>query len=79
MKRWIERILVGVILLVLGYVAGNRTETVLAQSQTSISVPKSYGRCIGAMAAGLIFEDSSGTIRIVTAQHGRLEATITRN
>jgi hypothetical protein len=59
------------LLLVAGYLIGNRNATVAyAGSPTQGSVPKSYGRLVTAIAdqigTGLVFEDSEGVIRFVS-------------
>jgi len=59
------------LLLVAGYLAGNRNATVAyAGSPTQGSVPKSYGRLVAAIpdsiGTGLVFEDSEGVIRFVS-------------
>jgi|SRR5271166_6084337 len=69
-----KRILVvcGAVLLVLaGYLVGNRTMTVAhAGSVTEGNIPKSYGRLVAAISdqigTGLVFEDNEGTIRFVS-------------
>jgi len=64
-------VLAGALLLVAGYLIGNRNATVAyAGSPTQGTVPKSYGRLVTAIAdqigTGLIFEDSGGVIRFVS-------------
>ncbi len=64
-------VLAGALLLVAGYLIGNRNATVAyAGSPTQGTVPKSYGRLVTAIAdqigTGLVFEDSGGVIRFVS-------------
>jgi hypothetical protein len=71
MRNRILFVLASVLLLVAGYLAGNRNSTVAyAGSPTQGSVPKSYGRLVAAIAdqigTGLVFEDSQGVIRFVS-------------
>jgi hypothetical protein len=40
----------------------------VAQAHPVRTIPKSYGTLKGASGVSLIFEDSAGTIRLVTAQ-----------
>jgi hypothetical protein len=59
------------LLLVAGYLIGNRNATVAyAGAPTRSSVPKSYGRLVTAIAdqigTGLVFEDGEGVIRFVS-------------
>jgi hypothetical protein len=59
------------LLLIAGYLAGNRHPAVAyAESPTQGSVPKSYGRLVAAIpdsiGTGLVFEDSEGVIRFVS-------------
>jgi len=52
------------------------------QTPTHGGIPKSYGHLVGAVVdpkgTGLVFEDSTGTIRFVTIT-GKSEAELTRN
>jgi hypothetical protein len=78
MKNLVLRICAGVFLLVVGYMLGsNSPHPVHAQSANSI--PKSYGKFVAASSNFLYFEDSSGTIRIVDANGGGVQATMPRN
>ncbi len=59
------------LLLIAGYLTGNRTATVAyAGPPAQGSVPKSYGRLVAAIpdsiGTGLVFEDSEGVIRFVS-------------
>jgi hypothetical protein len=72
MRKRIVFVLGSALLLVAGYVAGNRNATVAAYAGPPIqgTVPKSYGRLVTAIAdqigTGLIFEGSDGVIRFVS-------------
>ncbi|MGA8492839.1 MAG: hypothetical protein WB711_20625 [Terriglobales bacterium] len=71
MRKRILFVLGTALLFVAGYLAGNRSATVVhAQAVTHGNVPKSYGRLVTAIAdeigTGLIFEDSQGVIRFVS-------------
>jgi hypothetical protein len=78
MKRWTVRIVIAVALLLTGYFAGHRSQTVV-YAQQAVNVPKTWGRCVGTMERGVVFEDSTGTIRIVDSVNGHLNATVNRN
>jgi hypothetical protein len=58
------------------------TRRAYAQSDQTLTIPKSYGTFKGAMGNGrdssLIFEDAQGTIRLVSWPAGRLQATFMR-
>jgi hypothetical protein len=71
MRKRILLVLGSALLVIAGYVWGNRSATVAyAAPPTQGSVPKSYGRLAAAIAdqigTGLIFEDSEGVIRFVS-------------
>ncbi len=71
MRKRMVFVLGSVLLLVAGYVAGNRNATVAyAGPPVQGTVPKSYGRLVTAIAdqigTGLIFEGSDGVIRFVS-------------
>ncbi len=60
-----------VLLLLAGYLAGNRKSAVaFAAAPVEGTVPKSYGRLVTAIAdrigTGLVFEDQEGTVRFVS-------------
>ncbi len=62
-------LLVGALLMFGGYLMG-RIGTREVQAQSHVSIPKSWGHCIGALnksngASGLVFEDSNGVVRLV--------------
>jgi hypothetical protein len=68
-------------LLFSGYFIGKPRNVVHADSQVQIS--KDYGACKGVYTRGqyvvLVFEDNSGTIRLVNATDGSLVGVDTRN
>ncbi len=66
MKNRIRALLVALLLIAAGYVAGTyKAPTVHAQQQTR-AIPKAWGSCKGSTATNLlIFEGSDGTIRLV--------------
>jgi hypothetical protein len=71
MRKRILFVLASALLLVAGYLAGNRNATVAyARTPAQGTVPKSYGRLVTAIAdsigTGLVFEDSQGVIRFVS-------------
>jgi hypothetical protein len=70
------------LLLVAGYLAGNRGTTVAyAGPPVQASVPKSYGRLVAAIpdqvGTGLVFEDDGGVVRFV-AMTGMKEGELAR-
>src|SRR5271169_3146666 len=71
MRKRMWFVLGGVVLIAVGYLAGNKNATVAyAGAQTQGTVPKSYGRLVTAIpdqiGTGLVFEDSEGVIRFVS-------------
>jgi hypothetical protein len=89
MRKHILVITGSALLLLAGYVAGNRRTTVVhAEVPGSSVVPKSYGKLVTAIpdsiGTGLIFEDSEGTLRFVSVtgmkegEMARYETTPTR-
>jgi hypothetical protein len=83
MRHRILTIVGGLLLLAAGYVAGSaRPSVAYAQTPTQGGIPKSYGHLAAAVVnpngTGLVFEDSSGVIRLVTMT-GQLEGELTRN
>jgi hypothetical protein len=73
--------LAGLALVFSGYLIGKPRNVVYAQTHTKIS--KDYGKCAGVYTRGefvvLVFEDSSGTIRLVNASDGSLVGEDRRN
>jgi hypothetical protein len=70
-KKWKMVLVAAVLLVVAGYMAGNRKNSVvLAAASVEGTVPKSYGKLVTAIAdrigTGLVFEDQDGTIRFVS-------------
>ena len=72
-------LLVFVVVLAVGLL---HTRKAYAQSSQGVAIPKSYGTCRGGTvypnAFALIFEDSSGTIRLVDVKDGGLLTTYVR-
>jgi hypothetical protein len=71
MRNRILFVFASAVLVVSGYLAGNRSATIAyAGSPAQGSVPKSYGRLVAAIAdqigTGLVFEDGQGVIRFVS-------------
>jgi hypothetical protein len=71
MRKRILFVLASALLLVAGYLIGNRNTTIAhAGPPTQGSVPKSYGRLVAAIAdqigTGVVFEDAQGVIRFVS-------------
>ncbi len=78
MKPRLLQFALAVTLALGGYWWGHSSVTVV-HAQESISVPRSYGKLVGTPAGWLVFEDTSGTIRMVEVANGRVDATIARN
>jgi hypothetical protein len=71
MRNRILLVIGSVLLLVVGYLAGSMyTAVAHAGAPTQGSVPKAYGRLVGAIpdqiGTGLVFEDGGGVIRFVS-------------
>lgn len=77
MKARILTICLGVTLVAGGYMWGNHSATTV-HAQDAVSIPKAWGKIIGTPSGGLVFEDSTGTVRI-TDMYGRPQVVITRN
>jgi len=82
MRRSILFICAATLLLIVGYVAGNRHATVAhAAPPSQASIPKSYGRLVTAIAdqigTGLVFEDAQGVVRFVSV-NGMKEGELAR-
>jgi hypothetical protein len=82
MRNRIVFVLGGALLVMAGYLAGNRGATVAyAGAPTHGTVPKTYGRLVTAIAdqigTGLVFEDSEGVVRFV-AMTGMKEGELAR-
>ena len=78
MKAHILRICLVVFVFLCGYLAGSHSRTQVHAQGTAV-IPKSYGRIVGAIPNFLVFEDTSGTVRIVDYLTGRVVAVNTRN
>jgi hypothetical protein len=82
MRKRILLVVGSALLLVAGYLAGNRRATVAyAGPPVQASVPKSYGRLVAAIpdqvGTGLVFEDDGGVVRFV-AMTGMKEGELAR-
>lgn len=71
MRNRILTVLSAALLVIGGYLCGNRNQTVAyAGAPTQGSVPKTYGRLVAAIpdqiGTGIIFEDKGGVIRFVS-------------
>ena len=64
--------------LVLGLWLARDPQTVHAQSPMKATVPKAWGRCVGTIPGGVVFEDSPGVVRMTDMQ-GNLQAEFDRN
>jgi hypothetical protein len=79
MKTWVPRFAIAALLLSVGYFSGRSSVGIVhAQSAASV-VPRSYGKLVGALGQYAMFEDASGTVRMVDVQTGKVEGQITRN
>jgi hypothetical protein len=77
MKTWIVRTGIAVALLLVGYLVGHHSVAVV-HAQEPITVPKSWGHCIGAASLYAMFEDDAGTIHFVDVNTGIVKALIVR-
>lgn len=69
MKPRILNICFAVLLIAAGYVWGNRS---VVHARPITNAPKAWGHLVGGDVQGLIFEDSSGSIRIVNPNGGEI-------
>ena len=80
MKSRLLQLLLAVTLVLGGYWWGHSSVTVVhAQAQAQLSIPKSYGKLVGTVGSGFIFEDSTGTLRLIDAGTGQFVQAFTRN
>jgi hypothetical protein len=80
MKAWILRIGFALAMLGAGYTWGHYSTTVVhAQEVTTVNMPKTWGPLVGTMTGVLVFQDRTGTIRLVAADTGTVAEFITRN
>jgi hypothetical protein len=80
MKAWILRIGFALAMLGAGYTWGHHSITVVhAQEVTTVNMPKAWGPLVGTMTGVLVFQDRTGTIRLVAANTGTVAEFITRN
>ena len=77
-----RRFLLPVFLLFLGFIAGLYTgqhKLAPVYADANSSIPQSFGSCRGAMGNELlIFEDHSGTVRLVHPASGTVFGTVVR-
>jgi hypothetical protein len=85
-KMWIRKTGFAMAMILAGYVLGSHDwghrpiTLVHAQTATTnMSMPKAWGPMIGTMTGVLVFQDRSGTIRLVAADTGVVGEVITRN
>jgi hypothetical protein len=78
MQGTIQRVGLGVLLLLTGYMAGTHTSTSTHAQTMKGTVPSSYGRLVAGDSASLWFEDNAGTLRQVTIPAGNTTFTMTR-
>ncbi|MGA7244442.1 MAG: hypothetical protein WBX19_14740 [Terracidiphilus sp.] len=77
MQARILRIVIGVALLLAGFMVGSHTSTSI-HAEMKVTVPTSYGRVVAGDSSSLWFEDSTGTLRQVTIPAGNTIFTISR-
>lgn len=71
--RMVVMVLCLISVLFLAWYLGSHADPAYAEG--SVAIPKSWGSCKGGVGGQLIFEDSSGTIRLVDARTGSLSIT----
>jgi hypothetical protein len=64
-------------MLFLGWFVASQANPAYAQGSPT-TIPKSWGPCKGGLGSLLIFEDGSGTVRLVDARSGKPEYTYGR-
>jgi hypothetical protein len=77
-NKRIGMLLLCVLLFAAGFCAGRSNREVHAQEAIRDKIPANFGHCVGSVSGGLVFEDSSGNVRI-TDMHGSLQAEYDRN
>ena len=75
MKVRALNICLAVLLIGAGYVWGNRS---VVHARPILNAPKAWGHLVGGTADSLIFEDSSGTIRVVNPNGVEIEFQVSR-
>jgi hypothetical protein len=88
-RAWIMRGAFSIAMLLIGYAlgiytTGNRSIAVVhaqatTQATTYVNMPKAWGPMVGTMTGVLVFQDRTGTIRLVAADTGAVGEVITRN
>jgi hypothetical protein len=82
MKKRLLLILAGAALAISGYFVGRGHDGVV-HAQGHVDIKKAYGKCVGAYSVGqgvgLVFEDNTGTIRIVNARDGNATTVYDRD
>jgi hypothetical protein len=72
MNKRLGMVLGALALLGTGYFIGQPRN--VAHAQTRVKIPKDYGKCVGVYTRGeyvvLVFEDNSGTVRLLNASDG---------
>lgn len=76
-KRSLRALFTLLLLLLLSW-AVLPSHQALARNAPEHTIPKSYGALKGAIADDFIFEDSSGTIRLVNPRNAEVEFTYRR-
>jgi hypothetical protein len=79
MKALILNVCIAVMFITAGYLWGSRSTPVVHAQQAGKSIPKAFGKVIGTMGGEFVFEDSSGTIRLVETVGPQVTQTYTRN
>ena len=69
MKTRVLNVSLAVLLIAGGYVWGNRS---VVHAMRIAPAPKAWGHLVGGNVQGLIFEDSTGYIRIVNPNDGEI-------
>jgi hypothetical protein len=79
--QWILRIGFSLAMILAGYTWGHHSVSVVyaQQATTQVNMPKGWGPLIGTMTGVLVFQDRTGTIRLVSADTGAVAELITRN
>lgn len=77
MQARILRIVIGVALLLTGYMVGTHTSPSI-HAQMKVAVPTAYGKVVAGDSSSLWFEDTTGTLRQVNIPAGNTIFTISR-
>lgn len=65
MRKQILQIVVAILLVIAGYMLGHHT-TVIVHAQATAHAPRAWGKVAGTENTGVVFEDSAGTLRLVS-------------